>query len=201
MLYVIYTNKDKDFIKFKFSPRLKIKLHILSFGVQTLKQDCRVWKVIQLSFWSHLCLSPRAVVKFFFTGRSLQFPKITNKSLRNSLSLPPLALLCFSALRFAAVPRPRHLLLQVPTRLEFFRRQLCPYLHRLAWAGVRGHLSLFIFYLASSCHGRRYFLLPCLQPHPPGHPSLSPPWAAGERPRAAAGARAAAAQVQPACGG
>jgi hypothetical protein len=44
---------------------------------------------------------------------------------------------------------------------------------------MRGHLSLFIFYLASSCHGRRHFLIPCLQPHPPGHSSLSPPRAAG----------------------
>jgi hypothetical protein len=39
-------------------------------------------------------LSPRTVVKFFLTGRSLQFPKITNKTSGNSLSPPPLALLC-----------------------------------------------------------------------------------------------------------
>jgi hypothetical protein len=117
MLYVSYFNKDKDFIKFKFSPSLKIKLHTLSFGVQILKQSCRARKVVQLSFWLHLCSSPRTVIKFVFTKRSLNISKITNQSLGNPLFLPPLALLCFSLqpplsghhchlllLRFAAVP-------------------------------------------------------------------------------------------------
>jgi hypothetical protein len=57
------------------------------------------------------------VVKFFFTKRSLQFSKITNKSLRNSLSLPPLALLCFCSAARRCADRPRHLLLQKSTRL------------------------------------------------------------------------------------
>jgi hypothetical protein len=61
------------------------------------------------------------VVQFFFTKRSLQFSKITNKSSRNSLSLPPLALLCFSALQPARCSgRPRHLLLPSSTRCHPF---------------------------------------------------------------------------------
>jgi hypothetical protein len=50
-------NKGKIFTKFKLVPSFKIKLCTLSFWIQTLKQSCRAWKVLQLSFWTLFLLS------------------------------------------------------------------------------------------------------------------------------------------------
>jgi hypothetical protein len=49
-LYVIYPNKDKNFIKIQFSPSLKTKLHILSFGVQILNKVVELEKLYNFYF-------------------------------------------------------------------------------------------------------------------------------------------------------
>jgi hypothetical protein len=70
------------------------------------------------------------VVKFFFTKRSLQFSKITNESLGNPLSLPPLALLYFCSAARRCADHHRHLLLQKSTRLAVLLLHPLRLLHR-----------------------------------------------------------------------
>jgi hypothetical protein len=51
-LHKSYLNKDKTLLNLIFVQSLKLKLCTLSFWTWTLKQCCRVWKMLQLLFWS-----------------------------------------------------------------------------------------------------------------------------------------------------
>jgi hypothetical protein len=77
-------------------------MHTLSFWNQTLKQSCRAWKVVQLSFWSFLHLSPVSVGNLVLLSGPWSFCKLQTGPWRSPTHLLPLAAPSVSLYQHAA---------------------------------------------------------------------------------------------------